>query len=112
MADSHDRAEASGGGFIVGLLVGLALGAGLGIALAPKAGADLRGEIRRRARDVGQQAADRYHKAGETAIRWAERGRDAVDHVRSDVSKGAEEARRFTARTAGEHGTDPAASES
>ena len=109
MADSHDHAEASGGGFIVGLLVGLALGVGLGIVLAPKAGAALRGEIRRRGRDLGQQAADRYREAGDTGSRWAEQGRETVDHVRSAVSKGAEEARRFTALTAGEHSTDPAA---
>jgi len=111
MADRHDHAETrgTGVGFVMGLLVGTVVGAGLGILLAPRAGADLRGDIRRRGRDLGQQAADRYREAGDTASRWAERGRETVDHVRSALSKGAEEARRFTARTAGEHGTDPAA---
>ena len=110
MADRHDQAETRGAGvgFVIGLLLGTALGTGLGMLLAPKAGADLRGEMRRRGRDLGQQAADRYREAGDTASRWAERGRETVDHVRSAVSKGAEEARRFTARTASEQGTDPA----
>jgi hypothetical protein len=53
MANSHNQAETrgAGGGFLMGLLVGTVLGAGLVMLLAPKADADLRGDIRRRARD-------------------------------------------------------------
>lgn len=111
MANRHAYAEtrSTSLGFIMGLLVGTLVGAGLGILLAPKAGADVRGEIQRRGRNMGQQAADRYREASDTASRWADRGRETVDRVRSAVSKGAEEARRFTARTAGEQGTDPGA---
>lgn len=111
MADSHDQAEnrGAGVGFFMGLLVGTVLGSGLGMLLAPKAGTDLRGEIRQRARDVGQKAADRYREAGDKASSWAEHGRETVDRVRSAVSSGAEEVRRFAARTAGEQATGPTA---
>jgi gas vesicle protein len=111
MADRHDQAETrdTGGAFLMGLLAGTALGAGLGMLLAPKAGVDLRGDIRRRAHDLGQRAADRYREAGDTASCWAEHGRETVDRVQSAVTSGAEEVRRFTARTAGEQPTSPTA---
>ena len=111
MADRHDQVETRGAdvGFLMGLLLGTVLGAGLGMLLAPKTGTDLRGEIRQRARDVGQKAADRYREAGDKASSWAEQGRETVDRVRSAVSSGVEEVRRSAARTAGEHAAGPTA---
>ncbi|OFW13454.1 MAG: hypothetical protein A3F70_11250 [Acidobacteria bacterium RIFCSPLOWO2_12_FULL_67_14] len=100
MADNYDRYEGEGGGgFIMGLLAGTVLGAGLGILLAPKAGADLRGQLGEQARNVGSKASEQYRRASETASGWAERGRDMVNQARDAVARGAEEARGQTGAT-------------
>src|SRR5436309_3060744 len=89
MADSYDRYESAGGGsgFVMGLLTGTVLGAGIGMLLAPKAGADLRGQVAEQARNFSNIAADQYKRAGETASDWAERGRGFVDRAREAVSR-------------------------
>jgi gas vesicle protein len=96
--DRYDT-EGSGAGFMMGLLAGTMLGAGLGMLLAPKAGADLRGQIGEQARHLGNRASEGYRRATETASGWAERGRDMVTHAREAVSRGAEEARGYTGGT-------------
>ena len=88
----HDNNDA-GGGFIIGLLTGAALGVGLGMLLAPKAGADLRGEIGEQARTFGAKASERYQRASETATGLAERGREIANQAREAVNRGAEEMR-------------------
>ena len=97
MADSYDRydSEGGGGGFMMGLLTGTVLGAGLGMLLAPKAGAELRGQIGEQARHIGNAASQQYRKASESASGWAEKGREMVGHAREAVSRGAEEARGY-----------------
>jgi gas vesicle protein len=102
MAD-YDRyeTEGNGTGFMMGLLAGTVLGAGLGMLLAPKAGADLRGQIGEQARNLGNRASDGYRRATQTASDWAERGRDMVTQAREAVSRGAEEARGYTGSTTG-----------
>jgi gas vesicle protein len=101
MADRFDNGE--GGGFVIGLLTGTALGIGLGMLFAPKAGAELRGQLSEQAGALANQAQDGYRKvtqnAGqwaekskETAGEWAERGKDMYGKVREAVSRGAEEA--------------------
>src|SRR3989442_11781816 len=99
MADSYDRYETEGGGgtgFMMGLLTGTVLGAGLGMLLAPKAGAELRGQVAEQARNLTNRAADQYNtfsnlaadqykKAGETASEWADKGREFVDRTREAV---------------------------
>jgi hypothetical protein len=82
MADSYDRYEHEGGGFMMGLLTGTVLGAGLGMLLAPKAGSELRGQLGEQARHLGSRASEGYRKASETATGWAERGRDMVSQAR------------------------------
>lgn len=103
MADTYDRYDNAGGGagFVMGLLAGTVLGAGLGMLLAPRAGADLRGQIGQQARDFGNKASEQYRRASETASGWAERGRDIVNQAREAVSRGAEEVRGYTAETTG-----------
>jgi gas vesicle protein len=104
MADNYDRydeAGSAGGGFMMGLLTGTVLGAGLGMLLAPKAGAELRGQIGEQAKNLGNLAADQYRRAGETASGLAGRGREMVDRAREAVTRGAEEARSYTGGTTG-----------
>ena len=91
----HDNNEASGG-FIIGLLTGAAMGIGIGMLLAPKAGADLRGELSEQARTFGTKASERYQRASETATGLAERGREIASQAREAVNLGAEEVRSFT----------------
>ena len=100
MHDSYDN-ESSGTGFVMGLLAGTVLGAGLGMLLAPKAGADLRGQIGEQARHLGNRASEQCRRATETANGWAERGRDMVSQAREAVSRGAEEVRGYTGATPG-----------
>lgn len=96
--------EGSGAGFVMGLLAGTVLGAGLGMLLAPKAGADLRGQIGEQAREFGNRASEQYRRAAQTATDWAERGREMVGQAREAASRGAEEARGYTGTATG--GTD------
>ena len=102
MADSYDRYENDhGGGFMMGLLTGTVLGAGLGMLLAPRAGAELRGQLGEQARNLANTASEQYRRASETAGGWAERGRDVVNQAREAVGRGAEEARGYAGATTG-----------
>jgi len=85
----------NGAGFVMGLVAGTVLGAGLGMLLAPKAGADLRGQIGQQARELGNRASEQYRRASQTATDWAERGRQVMNQARDAVSRGAEEARDY-----------------
>lgn len=98
--DRYDN-ETSGTGFMMGLLAGTVLGAGLGMLLAPKAGADLRGQIGEQARQFGNRASEQYRRASEAASGWAERGREMVTQARDAVQHGVEEARGYTGTTTG-----------
>ena len=102
MADSYDRYDnEGGGGFMMGLLTGTVLGAGLGMLLAPKAGAELRGQLGEQARNFGSYASEQYRRASEQAGTWAEKGREYANQAREAVSRGAEEARGFAGTTTG-----------
>ena len=103
MADSYDRydTDGGGGGFMMGLLAGTVLGAGLGMLLAPRSGADLRGQLGEQARTFGTRASEQYRRASETASGWADRGRDMVHQAKDAVQRGAEEARGYAGSTAG-----------
>ena len=94
MAHNDDRNgnDGGGGGFMMGLLAGAVLGAGIGMLLAPKAGAELRGQIGEQARTLGSVANQQYKKASESATEWAERGREVAGQARQAVTRGVEEA--------------------
>jgi len=103
----YDRYENDhGGGFMMGLLTGTVLGAGLGMLLAPRAGAELRGQLGEQARNLANTASEQYRRASETAGGWAERGRDAVNQAREAVGRGAEEGRGYAGATTGSSGFD------
>ena len=94
MADSYDRNDnEGGGGFMMGLLAGTVLGAGIGMLLAPKAGAELRGQLGEQARNLGNVANEQYKTASDSATGWAETGRAFVDQAREAVVRGVEDAR-------------------
>lgn len=105
MAENYEHYEGEGGGagFMMGLLAGTVLGAGLGMLLAPKSGADLRGQIGEQARNIGTKASEQCRRASETASGWAERGREMVNQARGAVARGAEEARGYTGATTGSY---------
>ena len=110
MVNRHDQdtPRGAGAGFVLGLLVGTALGAAIGLLVAPRLGSDLRDDIRHRARDLGQKAADRYRDVGDKAGDLVDQGRETVKRVRSAAASGVEEVRRFAARAKGEKATsDP-----
>jgi gas vesicle protein len=106
MADGYDRFdtnEGGGGSFVMGLLTGTVLGAGLGMLFAPKAGAELRGQISEQANSIANQASEGYRRASESAGQWAERGREAAGEIadrsrdlygkaKDAVNRGADEA--------------------
>src|SRR5215207_5916047 len=103
----YDRYDTEGGGgFMMGLLTGTVIGAGIGMLLAPKAGADLRGQVAEQAKTFGTKATEQaktfgtkateqWSKASEEATRWAEKGRDVVNQAREAVNRGADEARGY-----------------
>lgn len=102
MADSYDRYENEhGGGFMMGLLTGTVLGAGLGMLLAPRAGAELRGQLGEQARNLANTASEQYRRAADSAGGWAERGREVVDKAREAVGRGVEEGRGYAGATTG-----------
>lgn len=112
MADDRYNNEAGGGGFMMGLLTGTVIGAGIGMLLAPKAGADLRGELGEQARNIGTKATEQYRRASETATEqyrrasdtataWAEKGRDVVNQAREVVTRGVDEARGYAGGSTG-----------
>jgi gas vesicle protein len=100
MANEYDYESGSGSGFMMGLLTGTVLGAGLGMLFAPKAGSELRGQLTDTASKVGNAASESYHKvaerAGDLKDKGREMGRDVVGRAKDAVSRGAEEARRYS----------------
>src|SRR6185436_965148 len=109
MADGYDRFdnnESGGGSFVMGLLTGTVLGAGLGMLFAPKAGAELRGQISEQAGNLANQASEGYRRASENAGQWVEKGKDAAGEwsergkdiygkAKEAVNKGADEAQKY-----------------
>jgi gas vesicle protein len=106
MANGHERDDDGGGGgsFVMGLLTGTVLGAGLALLFAPKAGAELRGQLSDQAGTLANSASEGYRRATETASAWAdkgrEKGREFYDKSREAVSKGADEAQRYAREAA------------
>lgn len=105
MANEYDYEGGGGSGFMMGLLTGTVLGAGLGMLFAPKSGSELRGQISETASKVGSAASEGYQKVADKASNLADKGRDmgreVVGRARDAVSRGTEEARRYSEQ----HGT-------
>ena len=108
MADGYDRygqEGGDGGSFVMGLLTGTVLGAGLGMLFAPKAGAELRGQLSEQAGNLANTATEGYKKASEAASEWAGKGREAgrevYDRTKDAVNRGTEEAQRYVREATG-----------
>jgi gas vesicle protein len=106
MADRFDRVDnRGGGGFVMGLLTGTALGAGLGMLFAPKAGAELRGQLFEQAGTLPSTATEGYREATEIA---GETGKSLLGVAREAVKNGTDEAQRNVRDAArGVTGTPP-----
>ena len=70
----------------MGLLAGTVLGAGLGMLFAPKAGSELRNQLGEQAGRLRTQATDGYQQASEKVSQIVDRGKDAYDRARTNVS--------------------------
>jgi len=88
MAYEYDRLEREdgGGSFLMGLLAGTVLGAGLGMLFAPKAGSDLRNQLNEHAGKLKATANDTYQQATDKVSQIVDRGKDAYDRARTNVS--------------------------
>jgi gas vesicle protein len=67
--------DAANVNFLIGLLAGTALGAGLALLLAPKPGAQLRGDIRKRAEDTADSLRDAARRSSVTFRKARDRRR-------------------------------------
>jgi gas vesicle protein len=90
MAYEYDRLEREegGGSFLMGLLAGTVLGAGLGMLFATKTGSELRSQISEQAGKLRSTANDSYHQASEKVGQIVDRGREAYDRARSNMTTG------------------------
>jgi|SRR3954469_12503812 len=88
MAYEYDRLEREdgGGSFLMGLLAGTVLGAGLGMLFAPKAGAELRNQLNEQAGKLKATANDTYQQATDKVGQIVDRGKDAYDRARTNVT--------------------------
>jgi gas vesicle protein len=88
VAYEYDRLEREdgGGSFLMGLLAGTVLGAGLGMLFAPKTGTELRNQLSDQAGKLRATANDTYQQASERVSQMVDRGKEAYDRARNNVS--------------------------
>jgi gas vesicle protein len=88
VAYEYDRLEREdgGGSFLMGLLAGTVLGAGLGMLFAPKAGTELRNQLSDQAEKLRATANDTYQQASDKVSQMVDRGKEAYDRARNNVS--------------------------
>jgi gas vesicle protein len=88
MAYEYDRLEREegSGSFLMGLLAGTVLGAGLGMLFAPRPGSELRNQLTEQAGRLRSTANDTYNQATEKVSQIVDRGREAYDRARTNMS--------------------------
>jgi gas vesicle protein len=100
--------DRDGSGFLW-FLAGLGIGAAVGILYAPKAGGELRQQLRDVAEDGRESMKERARQAREQAGTWAEKGRDYLnqqkEQIRSAYEAGRQAYREVTTENA--EGTTP-----
>ena len=105
MADGYDRygqENGDGGSFVMGLLTGTVLGAGLGMLFAPKAGAELRGQLSEQATNLANTASDGYKKASEVASEGYKKASEVASEGYKKASEAASEGYKKASDTATE----------
>jgi gas vesicle protein len=74
-----------GSDFMVGVLCGAAVGAALGLLLAPKSGAEFRGQIAGSAERFRRRAGETYEQAAEAMDSVVEKGRQTYERASGAV---------------------------
>jgi gas vesicle protein len=87
------------GAFILGSIVGALAGALVGVFLAPKAGVDTQADLRKRMRDIRDQADDILSRSRESVESSLTSGGKLVDSARSRIAEEMEQ----TASTISDH---------
>jgi len=85
--------DRDGNGFLW-FLAGLGIGAAVGILYAPKAGDELRQQLREVAEEGRETVKQRARQAREQAGTWAEKGRDYLNQQRDQVRSAYEAGRQ------------------
>ena len=100
--------DRDGSGFLW-FLAGLGIGAAVGILYAPKAGDEIRQQLREVAEDGRDTVKERARQAREQAGTWADKGRDYLnqqkDQIRSAYEAGRQAYREATSEDV--EGTTP-----
>jgi gas vesicle protein len=73
--------SSDGGSFLTGMLCGMAIGAAIALFLAPRPGAELRGQVADSVNRAGRRAKETYDRASETVSEIANRAADVAEHV-------------------------------
>lgn len=85
--------DRDGSGFLW-FLAGLGIGAAVGILYAPKAGDELRQQLRDAAEDGRDTVKERARQAREQAGGWAEKGRDYLNQQKEQIRSAYEAGRQ------------------
>src|SRR5664279_1953444 len=100
--------DRDGSGFLW-FLAGLGIGAAVGILYAPKAGDEMRQQLREVAEDSRDNVKERARQARDQAGSWADKGRDYLnqqkDQIRSAYEAGRQAYREATSESV--EGTTP-----
>lgn len=91
----HDDSAGSAGALLAGITIGALIGAGVALLLAPQAGEETRRDLSRRARELRDEATDRWDDASHRARREVRRrGRqlrerldEGIDQVREKLER-------------------------
>ncbi len=98
--------DRDGSGFLW-FLAGLGIGAAVGILYAPKAGDEMRQQLRDVAEDSRDTVKERARQAREQAGTWADKGRDYLNSQKDQI-RSAYEAGRQAYREATSEGVEDA----
>ena len=74
----HNSVDGQSNHFTLGLICGAVVGAAVGMLLAPKSGAELRGQLATSAGSLRKTVDDGYHQASEMVEQVVADGREAV----------------------------------